>query len=346
MRGVGCYAIMRSSNEAPIRRPHGGAFVESGSVVMRAVFMGTPSCAVIPLSAMLTLGAQVVGVYTQPDRPSGRGQPSQASSVKSFALEHGLKVYQPTSLRSPDVQKELASLAPDVILVAAYGKLLPPEVLRIPPHGCVNLHPSLLPRYRGPSPVATAVLNGEAETGTTLFLMDEGMDTGPILSSKAVAIGAGATTQSLTPLLFQLGADLLIEFLPMWLNGEIAPQSQDQDRATVTKKLDRVDGEADWGLTAEELERRLRAFTPWPNLYTFWEGRRVKLLAGLATDNPSGERNSGLVVPLGTSEAAVGVVTGAGILGLRQLQLEGRRSVSSQEFIRGYRDFVGARLPS
>ncbi len=308
--------------------------------------MGTSSYAVAPLEALLSLDAQVVGVYTQPDKPSGRGLLTQPSPVKSFALEHGLEVYQPKSLRRPDVQREFASLAPDVVLLAAYGKLLPPEVLRIPPHGCVNVHPSLLPRHRGPSPVATAVLDGEAKTGTSLFLMDEGMDTGPILSSRAFPVEPGATTGSLTPLLFQLGAHLLTEVLPLWLKGEIVPQPQDHERATVTKKLDRVDGEADWGLTAEELERRVRAFTPWPNLYTQWGGMVVKLLSAVTAHDVAGESEHGLVVPLGDQEEAVGIVTGSGVLGLRQLQMEGKRPVSSEEFIRGYRDFVGSRLPS
>ena len=307
--------------------------------------MGTPAAAVAPLEALLSLDAQVVGVYTQPDKPSGRGRLSRPSSVKSFALEHGLEVYQPQSLRRPDVQRELASLAPDVVLVAAYGQLLPPEVLSIPPHGCVNVHPSLLPRYRGPSPVSTAVLDGEAQTGTTLFLMDEGMDTGPILSSRAVPIEAGATTESLIPLLFQLGVRLLVEVLPLWLKGEVAPQPQDHARATVTRKLERVDGEANWGLSAEELERRVRAFIPWPNLYIHWRGKILKVLSAGVLD-AAGVGEPGLVVPLMEPGAAVGVVTGRGVLGLRQLQMEGKRPVSSAEFIRGYRDFVGSRLPS
>ena len=247
---------------------------------MRIVFMGTPAYVLPVLEALLSPDFQVAGVYTQPDRPAGRGRISEPPPVKSFALEHGIRVFQPVSLRRSGVQGELASLSPDVIVVAAYGKILPPEVLNIPPYGCVNVHPSLLPKYRGPSPVATAILEGEAHTGTTIMLLNEGMDTGPILACRQVPIESGvATTESLTPLLLDVGAALLVEVLPRWLNGEITLQPQDDSRATITKKLEKSDGEVKWELSAEEIERRLRAFTPWPGLFTHWQGKLLKILS-------------------------------------------------------------------
>jgi len=329
---------------------------------MRAVFMGTPSYVISVLEALLSLDSQVVGVYTQPDKPSGRGRVLDPPPIKSFALERGIKVFQPASLRRPEVQQELASLSPDVVVVAAYGKILPPEVLKIPPRGCVNVHPSLLPKYRGPSPVATAILQGEAHTGTTIMLMDEGMDTGPILYSKSFPIVPGvATTEVLTPALFQLGGELLKEVLPLWLKGEVEPRPQDHSQATVTKKLEKSDGEARWELSAEELERRLRAFTPWPGLFTYWKGRLLRILSVEPLENHT-PWEPGTVVLLkeqgkcargagqgkggATPGIAAGVATGRGVLGLKSLQMEGRRPVSSEEFLRGYRDFPGSKLPS
>ena len=329
---------------------------------MRAIFMGTPSYAVPVLETLLSLDGRVVGVYTQPDKPSGRGRILEPSPVKVAALEHGITVLQPTALRRIEEQQKLASLKPDVIVVAAYGKILPREVLDIPPYGCVNVHPSLLPKYRGPSPVATAILEGENRTGTTLILLDEGMDTGPMLSSDSVPIHNGVTTtEDLTYLLFSLGAQLLQEVLPLWLESKVIPRPQNHGQASLTKKLEKGDGEARWDMPAEELERRVRAFTPWPGLFTHWKGRLLKILSAVCYSTRSGappdvgalrpsapgvRGEPGTVVPLERPDVAVGVVTGRGILGLRGLQIEGRRAVSSEEFVRGYRDFPGSKLPS
>lgn len=318
---------------------------------MRIVFMGTPSFSIPVLQALIAIGSNIVGCYTQPDKPSGRGRIQEPSPVKRFALEQGIHVFQPPSLRRAEAQRELLSLNPDVIIVAAYGKILPPEVLAIPPRGCVNVHPSLLPKYRGPSPVATAILDGTACTGTTIILLDEGMDTGPVLARRAVTIDiSAATTEALTPLLFQMGGELLKETLPLWLKGEIVPQAQDHSQSTVTTKLEKSDGEARWELPAEELERRLRAFTPWPGLHTYWKGRMLKITAAsvVAVPQAAGDENGdpGLVVEVNEPDISVGVVTGSGVLGIKGLQLEGKRPVSSEEFLRGYRDFPGSRLPS
>ena len=326
---------------------------------MRAVFMGTPAYVIPVMEALLSLGHRLVGVYTQPDKPAGRGRVNEPPPVKSYALGQGIEVLQPPSLRKAEAHQELRALGPDVLIVAAYGKILPPEVLGIPCFGCVNVHPSLLPRYRGPSPVASALLEGETHTGTTIMLMDQGMDTGPILAARCSGIQAGeATTASLTEHLFQLGGELLKEVLPLWLRAEISPRPQDESRATVTRKLEKVDGEARWELSAEELGLRLRAFTPWPGLYTHWKGKILKILSAVAFPSPqgcdfkpSGHREGegyepGTVVTLNQAEIALGVVAGQGILGIKSLQMEGRRPSNSEEFVRGYVDFPGSKLPS
>ncbi|MFQ5860312.1 MAG: methionyl-tRNA formyltransferase [Dehalococcoidia bacterium] len=311
----------------------------------RAIFMGTPAFALPVLEALLELTPQVVGVYTQPDKPRGRGLALEPSPVKGFALERGLPLYQPTSLQRPQAQEELAALRPEVIVVAAYGKLLPPQVLQTPPHGCLNLHPSLLPRHRGPSPVVSALVEVDEVTGVTIILMDTGMDTGPILAQREEPIQPKDTAQSLTERLLRLGAELLKETLPPWLRGELTPQAQDEAQATKTALVRKEHGQAPWHLPAQDLERCLRAYTPWPGLYTHWRGRLLKILEAVPLDM---ERLGavGQVVALEGTDPAVGVVTGEGVLGLKRLQMEGRKPLDSREFLRGHQDFMGSCLPS
>jgi methionyl-tRNA formyltransferase len=254
-------------------------------------------------------------------------------------------VFQPPTLRSARAQAQLAELKPEVMVVAAYGLLLPPAVLSIPPHGCLNLHPSLLPKYRGPSPVVAALLEGDAATGVTLMLLDQGMDTGPLIAQRQRAVAPEDTAQSLTEALFRLGAALLLETLPDWVAGRVTPQPQDEARATVTRKVERADGLARWDLSATDLDRRRRAYTPWPGLYTHWQGQVLKLLDTAALPAPSsGTNQAGLVVPLPGAGTPVGIVTAEGVLGLNTVQLEGRRPVSAAEFLRGYPQFVGSQL--
>ena len=305
--------------------------------------MGTPAFALPVLEAALVLGARVVGVYTRPDKPQGRGLVMEAPPVKEFALARGLPVFQPPTLRSPAAQAELAALKPDLLLVAAYGRILPPEALAIPRKGAINVHPSLLPRYRGVSPVVTALLDGVDVTGVTLYLLDEGMDSGPILAQRQEQVGTEDTAESLTLRLFQLGAELTWDVLPRWLAGDITLQPQDQAAATVTRPIVREDGEADWRLPAEALHRRLRAFTPWPGLYTRWKGRNLKIVDAAPL---SGAVEPGQVVPLDEPGIPCGVGTGEGVLGLKALLLEGKKELPAREFLLGHREFIGARLPS
>ena len=218
---------------------------------MRVVYMGTPAFAIPPLEELLARGHEVVGVYTQPDRPSGRGRSVEAPPVKAFALERGLDVFQPTSLRNAEAHSRLAALAPDVIAIAAYGRILPEEVVNMAPGGCVNVHPSLLPRHRGPSPVAFTILEGDETAGVSIMLLDEGMDSGPVIAQVEEIIHPDDTTESLTDRLFRKGAKLLADSLSPFLQGDIAPRPQDDARATYARRLTKEDGEIRWELPAE-----------------------------------------------------------------------------------------------
>ena len=306
--------------------------------------MGTPAFAVTALDSLAQSQHELVAVYTRPDRPAGRGRRLVASPVKEAALARGLVVQQPVSLRQPEERDRLAALRPDVVVVAAFGQLLPQAILDVPPYGCVNIHPSLLPRHRGASPVAAAILAGDDVTGVSIMLLDKGMDTGPVLYQEQVAISDGDTTGSLTDRLAQVGARLLIGTLPKWLGGQLAPQAQDSARATYSEQITKESGRIDWRRPSVELWRRVRAFQPWPGCYTTWRGKLVRIIEAVPLP---GEGEPGRVVPVAVAGAgSIGVVTGEGILGLRTLQLEGRRVVAGEEFARGQRDFVGALLPS
>lgn len=312
---------------------------------MRLVFMGTPTFAVPVLAGLTGLdGYEVVGVYTPPDRPAGRGRKAQSSPVKDFALENNLTVLQPASFRSAEVQTELAELRPDAIIVAAYGKLLPKPVLDLAPLGCLNVHPSLLPRHRGPSPVATTILNGDQVTGVTIMLLDEGMDTGPLIAQHEYLMKGNETTDQLTTALFELGGKLLEESLPQWQSGELLSEPQDESLASVTRKLVRADGLADWTLSADELETRARAFTPWPGLFTHWNGSGLKLVSVAFVASDSDEFEPGLVVATDHPDLPAAVATSQGFLGLKTLQLEGKRAVGVKDFLNGAPDFIGSQL--
>jgi methionyl-tRNA formyltransferase len=310
--------------------------------VKRLVFMGTPEFAVPVLEALVGQ-YQVVAVVTQPDRAAGRGRRAKFSPVKKTALAHDLPLLQPSSLRRPETIAELKELAPDVIVVAAFGQILPPEVLTIPPHGCLNVHASLLPRYRGAAPIAAAILAREEQTGVTFMLMDEGMDTGPILTQAECKIEPQDTTGSLSVRLAHLGADLLTETLPRWLEGQIAPQPQDDSLATYCQMITKKEGLLDWSLSATDLWLRVRAYHPWPGTYTYWRGKRLRILrARPVTMSPSSEE-AGQVIRLDDGAA---VVTGTEALLLEEVQLAGKRAMTAQEFVRGQRDFIGSVLGS
>jgi len=311
---------------------------------MRIVFMGAAEFSLPTLELLIHSEHNLVAVYTQPDKPAGRGRTPAFPVVKKVALEHGLTVVQPASFREAGVGEFLARLRPDVIVVAALGKILPAEVLALPPFGCLNLHPSLLPRHRGPSPIQGAILDGDEWTGVSIMLLEEGVDSGPILAQRKVAIELQDTAQSLARKLAQIAAQLLEDTLPRWLSHSLAPQPQPEEGATYTKLISKEEGEIDWHLSAVELWRRVRAFYPWPGCYTKWQGRIFKLWETIPLP---GKGEPGRVTSLEPGAgAALGVETGDGILGLIRVQLEGKRAMSAEEFCRGQKGFVGAILPS
>lgn len=306
----------------------------------KLIFMGTPDFAVPVLKALIGR-YEIVAVVTQPDRRAKRGRKLKASPVKTVALAHDLPVLQPPSLRQSDAVAELRALAPDVIVVAAYGQILPAEVLAIPSRGCLNVHASLLPKYRGAAPIAAAILAGEEEMGVTIMLMDEGMDTGPILSQATCPISPQDTRGSLSAKLAQLGADLLVDTLPRWLASEIEPWPQNHSQATYSRIISKRDGRINWTQSAVEIWRRCRAYHPWPSTYTRWRGKLLKVLTAEALPHGSGQGEPGQVVAL---DEGLAVATGEGALLLREVQLAGKRAMDAEDFARGRRDFVGSVL--
>jgi methionyl-tRNA formyltransferase len=310
------------------------------SMMTRVVFMGTPEFSV-PTLMMLANGAyDVVAVVTQPDRPSGRGRRLEPSPVKRLAVERGLVVLQPDTLRTPEAIAQVAALHPDVIVVAAFGQILRSAVLALPPRGCVNVHASLLPRWRGAAPVQAAILAGDQVTGSTIMLMDEGMDTGPLLSQAALSIRPDETAGALTERLALQGAALLAETLPRWLEGELAPQPQDGSLATLCRPVRKEQGAIDWSRPADEIAAAVRAYTPWPGAYTEWHGVALKVLQAQALAVPADD----IVGTVLETHGAVVVVTGNGLLRLDTVQLAGRNQAAGRDFARGQRGFVGSQL--
>ncbi len=305
----------------------------------RIVFMGTPEFAVPVLQALVE-NYNVVAVYTRIDKPSGRGKQVSVSPVKHFALQHNLPLEQPRSLRHGAEQHHLQEYQPDLIVVAAYGLLLPQGVIDIPPHGIINTHASLLPRWRGASPITFAILSGDSETGVTLMKIDAGLDTGDILTSRAIPISPDDTTGTLTDKLSVLGAQLLLETLPNYLAGKMTPVPQDQSQATMTRLVAKDDGKINWDKSATYIERMVRAYQPWPSAYTTLHGEQFKILTAAVLDHNAAEL-AGTVLQIGKD---IGVATGKGVLLLRDVQLAGKRAMSAAEFARGQRDFVGSRL--
>jgi methionyl-tRNA formyltransferase len=309
--------------------------------MMKVVFMGTPPFSVPSLQTLL--GAyNVVGVVTQPDRPAGRGRRLQPPPVKVAAEAAGIPVYQPASLRREEAAVPLREWQPDLIVVAAYGQILRPHVLDLPPHGCLNVHASLLPRWRGASPIQHAILAGDAETGVSLMKMDASMDTGPVYVQEKLAIALDDTAATLHDRLALLGGQLLGAHLDAILDGRLPPTPQDDGQATYAPLIKKEDGRLDWREPAAQLARRVRAMTPWPGAFTTWQGKMLKIVEARPVEPaalPAGQ--PGEVV--GSHETAV-LLTGEGGLQLHQVQLEGKRPVAVAEFLRGRPDFIGSRL--
>lgn len=311
-------------------------------MALRVVFLGSPAFAVLPLERLVADPRyQVAGVITQPDRPAGRGRTSVATPVKQAALRLGLPVLTPETLRDPAAVAALADLRPDVGVVAAYGEILRRDVLAIPPLGYVNIHPSLLPLYRGPSPVAGAILNGDAETGVTIMLIEAKMDAGPILAQRAVPLPPDARTGPLTHTLFEIGAAMLVDTLDAYAAGAVTPQPQDHARATFTKLLSREDGIIDWSQPAVRIERMTRAYDPWPGATTTWRGAPLKIIAAHVVAGWHGDALPGTL--LDTAEGPA-VATGEGLLVLEMVQPAGKRPILAADWRRGLRLIGGERL--
>ncbi|MCW5875744.1 MAG: methionyl-tRNA formyltransferase [Anaerolineales bacterium] len=295
----------------------------------RVVFMGSPEFA-LPSLRRLAAEYAVVGVVSQPDRPAGRGRQLAPPPVKQLAEQLGIPVIQPDRLREPAAMQQLRDWAADVIVVAAFGQILRPAVLDLPPHGCINVHASLLPRWRGASPIQAAILHGDAETGVTIMRMDPGLDTGPILSQRAIPIQPDDTAGTLSDKLAELGADLLAETLPGYLAGELQPQPQPKQGVTTVSLLSKADGELDPGQPAEALARKVRAFHPWPGSHLPWRGGALKVLRARATPGraAAGRREVHAGLPaLGTAD---------GLLLLEEVQPPGKKPMSGADFLRGH----------
>jgi methionyl-tRNA formyltransferase len=298
----------------------------------RAIFFGSPDFAVPCLDALVEV-ADVAAVITQPDRRAGRGMRLHPPAVKARAQEHGLSVLQPTKVRTPDFAESLQQLRADVGIVVAYGRILPRAVLEAPSAGCLNVHASLLPRWRGAAPVQWAIANGDRESGVCLMRMDEGLDTGPVVQCRATEIGPDETAADLSERLSALGADLLRAQLQPYLDGAVGLTPQDDAQATRAPPLRKEDGRIDWGRPARAVHDHIRGMTPWPGAFTHWDGKRVKVLKSRVAREHDAESPAGTVVHAQGDRIEVACAHGA--ITLEELQLEGRRRVLARDFLAG-----------
>jgi len=301
--------------------------------------MGTPRFAVPPLQALAKAGHDVAGVVTRIDKPAGRGRTMAQPAVKVAALEIGINVYQPKRVRDPDAIESLRRLAPEVIVVAAYGQILPKEILALPKYGCINIHASLLPLYRGAAPINWAIIDGETRTGNTIMLMEEGLDTGPILLQESIPIDPKDTAGTLMEKLSVLGAKLIAAALPLIEAGKLTPEPQDSSRATLAPLLRKEDGLINWKLSAQQIHNQVRGLTPWPGAYTFLDKTMVKILE---TETLEGRGEPGRIHE--GMEGNLDVGTGSGLLRIIRVQQAGKKPMYAADFLRGHRGIEGGKF--
>ncbi|WP_372771019.1 methionyl-tRNA formyltransferase [Pseudoalteromonas sp.] len=302
---------------------------------LKIIFAGTPDFAAQHLDVLIKSEHQVIAVYSQPDRPAGRGKKLKASEVKQLALTHDIPVYQPENFKSDDAKQQLADLNADIMVVVAYGLLLPKVVLETPKLGCINVHGSILPRWRGAAPIQRAIWAGDAETGVTIMQMDEGLDTGDMISIATCPIEATDTSATLYSKLAELGPTALIDTLATIADGTAKAEKQNDELANYAKKLSKDEANIDWQITAQQIERNIRAFNPWPICFTQMQGNMVKVYAA---ELVNGTGRAGEV--LAADKSGITVATGGGALKITQLQPQGKKPMSAQDFLNGRADWV------
>jgi methionyl-tRNA formyltransferase len=298
---------------------------------IRTIFMGTPDFALQTLQGLVDAGCNLIAVYTQPDRPKGRGKQLAAPPIKELALQHDIPVYQPLKLRQPEAVAELEAFAPDLIVVVAYGQILPKSVLDIPRYGCINVHASLLPRYRGAAPINKAIIDGETETGITTMYMDIGLDTGDMLVKKTLSIGPQETAGELHDRLAVLGRETMEETLQQLCAGTLQRQVQDNDQSTYAAMMKKEDGRINWNRPAVEVHNQIRGLDPWPGAYTSLNGELLKL-ARTSPEITTGDKPGSII---STDNNGVRIACGTGSLLVRELQLAGRKRLPAADFLRG-----------
>lgn len=301
---------------------------------MRVVFMGTPDFAVPCLEALVNAGYEVIGAFTQPDKPKGRGYALAPPPVKVTALEHNIPVYQPKTLRDGETLKILEELSPECIVVVAYGKILPKDILELPKYGCINVHASLLPKYRGAAPIQWSVINGESETGVTAMYMDEGLDTGDMIMKRSCEIGENETAGELHDKLSALGAQLIVEALKALENGSAKREKQDDSLSCYSPMLDKSLCQIDWSKSAQQVHNKVRGLSPWPVATSSINGKKVKIHQTLlSSDNGT----PGEIISL----SPLTVACGSGSIIINELQLEGKKRMNSQSFLNGHKLNIG-----
>ncbi len=299
---------------------------------MKVVFMGTPDFAVETLEALIRSEHQIAAVVTQPDKPKGRGKSMQFPPVKEIALKEGLIIYQPKKVRDPEFIKILKEIAPDVIVVVAFGQIIPQEIIDLPKYGCINVHGSLLPKYRGAAPIQWAVIDGEQESGVTTMQMDAGLDTGDMLLKTVVTLQEKETGGSLFEKLSKAGADLLIRTLKALEENSVTPKKQGESPTPYAKMLTKEMGRIDWEKEAKVIERLIRGLNPWPSAYTYLGEKTLKIWQAQVEERETGEK-PGTVIEVNKKELKV--QTGKGILSLEEVQLEGKKRMEIDAFLRG-----------